>query len=90
METTAIWDGTALQFEGVKPPVGARVNVSWTDDARQRESEAEAPAMALLRLADELNKQFPPDPDWPRDFAAQHDHYLHGQPKRAENEPPSS
>jgi hypothetical protein len=29
----------------------------------------------------ELLKQFPSNPDWPPDGAAQHDHYLYGTPK---------
>jgi predicted DNA-binding antitoxin AbrB/MazE fold protein len=35
----------------------------------------------LLRLA-EIAQQFPDNPDRPTDFAAQHDHYLYGTPKR--------
>lgn len=35
----------------------------------------------LLELMDILDR-FPPNPDWPEDFAAQHDHYLYGTPKR--------
>jgi hypothetical protein len=30
----------------------------------------------------ELLKQFPENPDWPADGAAQHDHYLYGTPQR--------
>jgi hypothetical protein len=35
----------------------------------------------LLELIDRLDAM-PPDPSWPEDAAAQHDHYLYGQPKR--------
>ena len=35
----------------------------------------------LQRLAEAL-AQFPDNPDWPEDGAAQHDHYLYGTPKR--------
>ena len=35
----------------------------------------------LVRLLEVLG-QFPPNPDWPADGASQHDHYLHGTPKR--------
>jgi len=36
----------------------------------------------LLRLA-EVAKQFPGNPNRPTDFAAEHDHYLYGTPKRS-------
>ena len=36
----------------------------------------------LLELAEALS-QFPPNPNSPKDAAAQHDHYLYGTPKRA-------
>jgi predicted DNA-binding antitoxin AbrB/MazE fold protein len=35
----------------------------------------------LLRLV-EVAEKFPGDPNRPTDFAAQHDHYLYGTPKR--------
>ena len=38
-------------------------------------------AGSLSRLA-ERARQIPANPDAPADAAAQHDHYLHGQPKR--------
>ncbi len=81
--TSAIWDGAGLRFENITPPAGVRVSVSWADED---EGEVEGPGVALLRLVEELNEQFPPDPDTPSDLAAQHDHYLHGQPKRADND----
>jgi hypothetical protein len=36
---------------------------------------------ALQQLAEAASK-FPPNPDLPRDYAAQIDHYLRGTPKR--------
>ena len=30
----------------------------------------------------EISQKFPANPDTPTDLAAQHDHYLHGMPKR--------
>jgi hypothetical protein len=36
---------------------------------------------ALERLVEHLS-QFPENPDWPADGAAQHDHYLYGTPKK--------
>lgn len=40
----------------------------------------EEPDRPLLKLARQL-EQFPANPDWPADGAAQHDHYLYGTPK---------
>jgi hypothetical protein len=42
---------------------------------------APATTTPLSELA-KLLEQFPSDPDWPPDAAAQHDHYLYGTPKR--------
>ena len=39
----------------------------------------------LTRLI-RLMSQFPDNPDWPIDGAAQHRHYAHGHPKEPENE----
>lgn len=44
----------------------------------QFEEETEHPLLALLEIAE----QYPDDPASPTDLAAQHDHYLHGMPKR--------
>jgi hypothetical protein len=38
-------------------------------------------AKPLLSLADALS-ELPANPEWPKDGAAQHDHYLYGLPKR--------
>lgn len=40
-------------------------------------SSTDRPLMELVELAD----TFPPDPDWPKDGAAEVDHYLYGTPK---------
>jgi hypothetical protein len=51
-------------------PEGARVEVTIAEPVQ------EAPTLAfLLKYAGTLN-------DLPSDFAAQHDHYIHGTPKR--------
>jgi len=42
---------------------------------------AKKPKTALQQLA-AIARQFPADPDLPRDYAAQIDHYLHGLPKQ--------
>jgi hypothetical protein len=36
---------------------------------------------AMLERIEVLD-QLPPNPDWPADGAAEHDHYLYGTPKR--------
>ena len=45
---------------------------------QQPAAKAKRPLLELL----EILGQFPPNPDWPEDAAAQHDHYLYGTPKR--------
>jgi len=42
----------------------------------------EAPPKPTLVELMEVMKQFPENPDWPADGAAQHDHYLYGMPKK--------
>jgi len=41
-------------------------------------SDADRPLLELVRAA----RGFPDDPSWPRDGAAEHDHYLYGTPKQ--------
>ena len=50
-----------------------------TNGAMHEAPAADAPPLAGLR---ELLADLPDDPDTPTDLAAQHDHYLHGMPKR--------
>jgi len=62
----------AVELEkGVTLPEGTRVKVV----AEAAEDELKPTHLGLLRLAG-LAK------DLPADFAAQHDHYIHGTPKR--------
>ena len=42
------------------------------------ESDGDRPLLELARAA----QRFPDDPNWPRDGAAEHDHYLYGTPKQ--------
>jgi len=42
------------------------------------EADGDRPLLALARAAQE----FPDDPTWPKDGAAEHDHYLYGTAKR--------
>jgi hypothetical protein len=44
----------------------------------QVEEESEHPLLALLEIAE----QYPDNLESPTDLAEQHDHYLHGTPKR--------
>lgn len=69
-------DGKLVPEEPVDLPNGARVTVHLEDDAAKAGTER-----ALLELL-ELAEQFPPNPNAPVDGAAQHDHYIHGVPKR--------
>lgn len=52
-----------------------------TVDALPSENGGKRPKTALQQLA-EIARQFPPNPDLPRDYAAQIDHYLYGLPKQ--------
>jgi hypothetical protein len=45
----------------------------------QKEVDESRPFAGIAEL---LSEQFPVNPDWPEDGAAQHDHYLYGTPKR--------
>lgn len=66
----------------VEIPVGHRVSIFIDEEPQET---PEFPLQSIARIARELNAKFPPDPDTPRDLATQHDYYLHGRPKRAEN-----
>ena len=70
----AHFDGKVFVPESeVSLPAGTQVEIAIED---------ESPFADLLRIAEE----FPSDPNTPRDLACQHDHYLHGLPKRPEND----
>ena len=64
-------NGTITLEEGANLPEGTRVKVV----AEPAEEESKPTMLALLELAG-LAKDLPPD------FAEQHDHYIHGTPKR--------
>ncbi len=68
-------NGVVVLDEGAALAEGTRVRVEPVADGT---APADKP---LLKLA-EIIDQFPSDHDWPPDFAAQHDHYLYGTPKR--------
>ena len=70
-QSTILLDGPA------KLPEGARVEieVKTVNEAAPLESETQPTLLNLLKLAGIAK-------DLPADFAAQHDHYIHGTPKR--------
>jgi hypothetical protein len=77
MTVRARFDGRVFVPEGpVDLPVG--FVVEFPDTSVEPESSEISP---LAKLA-EIARMFPENPDWPEDGAAQHDHYLHGTPKR--------
>jgi len=63
-------NGMVVLDDGVSLPEGIRVQV-----VAEAESTEQPPFADLLKLAG-IAKNLPPD------FAAQHDHYIHGTPKR--------
>jgi hypothetical protein len=68
-------NGVVVLDDGTLLAEGTRVRVEPVATAT---APAEKPLLRLAALVD----QFPSDPDWPSDFAAHHDHYLYGTPKR--------
>ena len=71
----ARFDGRVFIPEGpVDLPVGSVLEIPLPNS----DSTDSKPLLALAELAE----QFPSDPEWPPDAAAQHDHYLYGTPKR--------
>lgn len=74
----AHFDGRVLvPEEPVDLPLHRTLQVR-VEDAASEEPLAESPLAALV----EISRTFADDPDTPTDLAAQHDHYLHGAPKR--------
>jgi hypothetical protein len=67
-------NGTIVLDSDVTLPEGARVDVTVRDHAEEV-AEKKPTLLGLLKLAGTLD-------DLPPDFAAEHDHYIHGTPKR--------
>ncbi len=84
------YDGRAfVPQEAVSLPAGYQATLEVEEVDAQNEvgsGENDGPMAAILKVVDELNAKFPPDPDTPRDLSTQHDHYLYGTPKRPEND----
>lgn len=76
MTIHAIYEnGVFRPLDAVELPEKSEVELSF----RPAETTQGHPALArLLKIAE----TFPDNPDTPTDFAAQHDHYLYGTPKR--------
>ncbi len=62
--------------EPVDLPVGCELEITLPSTLSPG---AAGPPLAALAV---LLKQFPDNPEWPADGAAQHDHYLYGTPKK--------
>jgi hypothetical protein len=65
-----VLNGVVVPDNGQSLPEGARVEIVLADEAKPT-------LIGLLKFAGALS-------DLPADFAAEHDHYIHGTPKRNE------
>ena len=73
-----VHDGAILLDDPAKLQEGARVEIevkAVTKKPAEPECESPPTLLNLLKLAGTAK-------DLPEDFAAQHDHYIHGTPKR--------
>jgi hypothetical protein len=70
-----IRNGTIVLDQPPEIPDGARVEVDVK--AKAEPAEKKPTLLGLLKFAGTLS-------DLPADFAAEHDHYIHGTPKRNE------
>ncbi len=72
-----VLNGAIVLDGNAKLPEGARVEIKVkpTPEQPRPGSESKPTLLSLLKLAGTAK-------DLPEDFAAQHDHYIHGTPKR--------
>jgi hypothetical protein len=70
--TGTVTNGVVVLSEGANVPEGTRVQVLVRVSSETAASPLVRRLLGLAGIANEL----------PSDMAAQHDHYLHGQPKR--------
>ncbi|MHB8861492.1 MAG: hypothetical protein ACYC6N_03740 [Pirellulaceae bacterium] len=68
-------DGVVVIEEGVTLPDGMQVRIEPCDPVESPQSEGRT-------LAEQFSDVIGTVPDLPSDMAEQHDHYLHGSPKR--------
>ena len=79
MTIQAIYENGVFRPLGViELPDRCTVEITEIKILEPQSVDADRPLLQLARIAE----QFPGDPDRPTDFAAQHDHYLYGTPKR--------
>ena len=75
---TARFDGHVFVPDSpVDLPVGYALEIPIPSPPSESTEQSPSP---LAELAEQLDK-LPTNPDWPRDGAMQHDHYLYGIPK---------
>lgn len=79
MTIQAIYEnGVFRPLETVALAEGCRVEILQINVLGSPISADDRPLLRLVEIA----QRFPDNPDTPTDFAAQHDHYLYGTPKR--------
>jgi hypothetical protein len=73
-----VTNGVVVLEPGVQIPDGTRVDVTPADEPTIVESKTHTQQW-LLEIAGMVD-------DLPADFAAEHDHYIHGTPKRGQQQ----
>ena len=81
--TGEVRDGAVVLDPGsAPPPDGSRVHVEVVTTPEVDTDPSAAEAAPIPTLAERLKTVIGAAPGLPHDLAGQHDHYLHGQPKR--------
>ncbi|CAN5782524.1 hypothetical protein BH23PLA1_BH23PLA1_24790 [soil metagenome] len=79
MSVKARFDGSVFVPEGpVNLPVGTLLEIPDVPAPPEADDAEIRPLAKLLEIVD----MFPENPDLPTDYAAQHDHYRYGTPKK--------
>lgn len=70
-------DGTRVRVEPIAPLIPPDLRSNWLEAARKERADKSPTELSnvLRSIAGTVH-------DLPTDFAAQHDHYIHGTPKR--------
>jgi len=76
--TVKVENGTIRLPSGVKLPDGAEVQLTIPDAAMKNEDTA-AKDDPFLAAIEKIAK---PRPNWPKDYALNHGHYVSGEPKK--------
>lgn len=74
-------NGVVVPEAGAELPEGAEVRIDVASEKRVVEANDEE-AANLPSLAERMKKVIGSAKGLPADFAINHDHYIHGQPKR--------